>query len=46
MNGGKRLIIEGTELLNQEQIKTFRENENYKYLRILEVDTIKQVEMK
>ena len=34
------------ELSNQEKIKTFRENETYKYSSILEADTIKQVEMK
>ena len=31
---------------NQESIGTFGEEENYKYLGILEVDTIKQMEMK
>ena len=34
------------ELPNQEKIKTFAENETYKYLDILEADTNKQVEMK
>ena len=34
------------EQLNQVKNRTLREKENYKYLRILEVDTIKQVEMK
>ena len=34
------------ELPNQDKIKTLAENETYKYLGILEADTIKQVEMK
>ena len=34
------------ELPNQDKIKTLAENETYKYLVILEADTIKQVEMK
>ena len=33
-------------LPNQDKIRTLREKETYKYLGILEVDTIKQVEMK
>ena len=43
---GKRHISDGMELPNQDKIRTFREKETYKYLSILEVDTIKQVEMK
>ena len=31
---------------NQDKIRTFGENETYKYLGILETDTIKQVQMK
>ena len=31
---------------NQEQIRTFREKEKLEYLGILEVDNIKQAEMK
>ena len=31
---------------NQDKIRTLREKETYKYLGILEADTIKQVEMK
>ena len=46
MKSGKRQIIEGTELSNQERIRTLGEKENYRYLGILEVDTIKQVDMK
>ena len=34
------------ELPNQDKIKTLAENETYKYLGILEANTIKQVEMK
>ena len=46
MKSGKRQLTDGMELPNQDKIKTFTENENYKYLGILEADTIKQVEMK
>ena len=31
---------------NEDNIRTLAENETYKYLGILEADTIKQVEMK
>ena len=34
------------ELPNQDKIRTLAENETYKYLAILEADTIKQVQMK
>ena len=34
------------ELPNQEKIRTLCEKETYKYLGILETDSIKQVEMK
>ena len=34
------------ELPNQEKISTLGEKEDYKYLEILEADTIKKVEMK
>ena len=43
MRNGKRQKTEGTELPYYEKI---RDNENYMYLRILEVYFIKQVEMK
>ena len=46
MRSGKRQLTDGMELPNQDKIKTLAENETYKYLLILEVDTIKQVEMK
>ena len=45
MENGKRQITEGIELSNQEKIRTLDEKENYKYLWILEADTIKQAEM-
>ena len=40
MRSGKQQTTEGIELANQEKIRT------YKYLGMLEADTIKQVEMK
>ena len=46
MKSGKRHMIEGIELPNQEKIRTFGEKETYKYLEILEADTIKHAEMK
>ena len=46
MKSGKRNLTDGMELPNQDKIRALAENETYKYLGILEVDTIKQVEMK
>ena len=46
MKSGKRYLAEGVELPNQVVIRTLGEKETYKYLMILEADTIKQVEMK
>ena len=46
MKSGKRHLTDGIELSNQDKIRTLAENETYKYLGILEADTIKQVEMK
>ena len=43
---GKRHMIDGMELPNQDKIRTLAEDETYKYLGILETDIIKQVEMK
>ena len=43
---GKRQLTDGMELPNKDKIKTLAENETYKYLGILEADTIKQVKMK
>ena len=42
MKSGKRHL----ELPNQDKIRTLAENETYKYLGILEADTIKQVQIK
>ena len=46
MKSGKRHLTDGMELPNQDKIRTPAENETYKYLGILEADTIKQVEIK
>ncbi len=46
MKSGKRHITERIELLNQVVIRALGKQETYKYLRILESDIIKHVEMK
>ena len=46
MKSGKWHLTDGMELPNQDKIRTFGENETYKYLGILEAGTFKQVEMK
>ena len=46
MNSDKRHLTYGMEVSNQDKIRTLTENETYKYLSILDADTIKQVEMK
>ena len=46
MKSGKRHITDGPELPSQDKIRTLGEKETYKYLDILEADTIKHVEMK
>ena len=46
MKSGKRQLTDGMELPNQDKIKTLAKNETYKYLGILEADTIKQAEKK
>ena len=46
MKSGKRHIMEGIKLSNQEKVKTLGEKENYKCSGILEVDIIKHAEMK
>ena len=46
MKRGKRHMNDGMELPNHNKIRTLGENETYKYLVILQADTIKQVEMK
>ena len=46
MKSGKRHMTVGMELPNRDRIRTLEEKETYKYLDILEADTIKQVQMK
>ena len=46
MKSEKWRLTDGIELPNKDKIRTLTENETYKYLGILEADTIKQVEMK
>ena len=46
MKSGKQQMAEGIELPNQGKIKMLREKETYKYLWILEVDNIKEEEMR
>ena len=46
MKSGKRHLTDRMKLPNQNKIRTHGEKETYKYLGILEADTIKQVEMK
>ena len=46
MKSGKRHLMDGMELPNQDKIRTLGEKETYNYLGILATDTIKQVEMK
>ena len=46
MKSGKRHTTDGIELPNQDKIRTLGEKETYKYLGIMEADTIKQVQMK
>ena len=46
MKSGKRHMTDGIELPNHDKVKTLEENETYKYLGILEAETIKQVQMK
>ena len=44
MKSAKRHMTEEMELPNQDKIRTFGENETYKYLGMFEADTINQVE--
>ena len=46
MKSSKRHLMDEMELPNQDKTRTFRGKETYKYLGVLEVDTIKQVENK
>ena len=39
-------MMEGIELPNEEHVRTLEEKETYKYLEILEADTILQAVMK
>ena len=45
MRSGKQQKTEGIELQNQQKFIMLGEKENYKYLEILKVNTIKQAEM-
>ena len=42
MKSGKRHLTDRMELPNQDKIRTLGEKETYKYLGILEADTIKR----
>ena len=46
MKSAKRYLTVGMELPNQDKIRTLGEKETFKYLGIMEADTIKQVQMK
>ena len=46
MKSGIRYLTDGMELPNQDKIRLLGEKETYKYLGILEADTIIQEEMK
>ena len=46
IKSGKRHMTDGMELPSQDKIRMLGENETYKYLGILEADSIKQGEMK
>ena len=46
MKNGKWSMMEGMELPKRKKIRTLEKKETYKYWEILEVDTIKQLEMK
>ena len=46
MKSGKQHMTDGREQPNHDKIRTLEEKETYKYLGILEADTIKQVQMK
>ena len=46
MKSGKRHLTDGIELPSQDKIRTLGKKETYKYMGILEADTIKQVGIK
>ena len=41
MKSGKRHLTDGMELPNQDKIRTFRVKKNFKYLGIMEAESIK-----
>ena len=46
MRNRKQKLTEGIELPNQKKTRMLREKETYKYLEVLEMDTIRKAEMK
>ena len=46
MKSGKQRLTDGMELPRQDKIRTLEEKKTYKYMGILEADTITRVEMK
>ena len=46
MKSGEQQLTDEMKLLNQDMITTLAEKQMYKYLGIIEADTIKQVKMK
>ena len=44
MKSGQRHLTDGMKLANQDKIRTLGEKETYKYLGILDADTIKEVD--
>ena len=46
MKSDKQHLTDGIELPNQDKIRTLGENETFRFLGILEADSIKQVEIK
>ena len=46
MRSGKQQMTKRIELRNQDKIRALAEKETYKYLGILEADTVKYTEMK
>ena len=46
MKSGKRHMIDGMELPNQDKVRTPEEKETYKYMEISDADTIKEEVMK
>ena len=46
MKSGKQHLTDGIEVPNKDKTRTLGEKETYKYLVVLEADTIKQEEIK